>query len=158
MEAAWFSERWYPPIILRGVTTQKATISTSIAVETWKLVRVLFQLIFCNTCSQDACGCTIPAESLSTHSLGRLQLRWLLLFQMITDLLLLAGTNSAAKLHSKRGAQVYYYLFDYRGTNSFSSVATNSTADYGECLQYVEQANICNISQPSPVAWVRFGV
>lgn len=50
---------------------------------------------------------------------------------MITDLFFLAGTNSAARLHSKRRAQVYYYLFDYRGTNSFSTVAMNSTADYG---------------------------
>jgi hypothetical protein len=80
------------------------------------------------------------------------------LLQMITDLFFLAGTNSAARLHSTRGAQVYYYLFDYRGSNSFSTVATNSTADYGECLQYVEQANICIISQPSPVAWIRFGI
>jgi hypothetical protein len=53
---------------------------------------------------------------------------------MITDLFFLAGANSAARLHSKRGAQVYYYLFDYRGNNSFSSVVMNSTADYGECL------------------------
>jgi hypothetical protein len=67
---------------------------------------------------------------------------------MITDLFFLTGTNTAARLHSERGAQVYYYLFDYRGTNSFSTVLTNSTADYGECLQYVKQANICYNSEP----------
>ncbi|XP_023726680.1 esterase E4 isoform X2 [Cryptotermes secundus] len=50
---------------------------------------------------------------------------------MLTDIFFLTGTNLAARLHSKRGAQVYYYLFDYRGTNSFSTVLLNSTADYG---------------------------
>ncbi|PNF39410.1 Esterase FE4 [Cryptotermes secundus] len=50
---------------------------------------------------------------------------------MITDLFFLVGTNSAARLHSKRGEQVYYYLFDYRGKNSFSTVGMNSTANYG---------------------------
>ncbi|XP_033606243.1 esterase FE4 [Cryptotermes secundus] len=50
---------------------------------------------------------------------------------LITDLFFLLGTNTAARLHSKRGAQVYYYLFDYRGTNSFSTLATNSTCDFG---------------------------
>jgi hypothetical protein len=77
---------------------------------------------------------------------------------MITDLFFLVGTNSAARLHSRRGAQVYYYLFDYRGTNSFSIVMMNSTADYGECLQCAEQANICNNSEPIPVTLVRFRV
>jgi hypothetical protein len=59
---------------------------------------------------------------------------------MFTDLLLFAGMNSAVKFHSKREATVYYYLFDYHGSNSFISLFTNSTADIGECLQFVEQA------------------
>jgi hypothetical protein len=57
---------------------------------------------------------------------------------MITDLFFLAGTNLAVKLHSKREARVYYYLFDYHGSNSFISLLMNSTADIGECLQFVE--------------------
>jgi hypothetical protein len=57
---------------------------------------------------------------------------------MLTDLYFLAGTNSAVKLHSKRGATVYYYCFDYRGSNSFISLFMNSTDDIGECLQFVE--------------------
>jgi hypothetical protein len=75
---------------------------------------------------------------------------------MITDLFFLVGTNSAARLHSMGEAEVYIYLFDYRGANSFSTVAMNSTADYGECLQCVKQANICNNSEPIPVTGVRF--
>ena len=66
------------------------------------------------------------------------------LWQMVTDLFFLAGTNSAVKLHTKRGATIYYYYFDYRGSTSFSNLATNSTADYGEWVQFVGQVNICN--------------
>jgi hypothetical protein len=77
---------------------------------------------------------------------------------MITDIFFLLGANLAARLHSKRGEQVYYYLFDYRGTNSFSTVMMNSTADYGKYLQFAEQANICNNSEPIPVTLVRFRV
>jgi hypothetical protein len=36
------------------------------------------------------------------------------------------------RLHTKGGATTYYYYFDYRGSTSFSNLATNSTADYGE--------------------------
>jgi len=57
---------------------------------------------------------------------------------MLTDLLFLAGINSAVKFHSKRGSTVYYYCFDYRGSNSFISLFMNSTVDIGECLQFVE--------------------
>ena len=57
---------------------------------------------------------------------------------MLTDLMLLAGTNSAVRLHSTRKAPVYYYIFDYHGNNSFISLFTNSTVDIGECLQFVE--------------------
>ena len=57
---------------------------------------------------------------------------------MFTDLFFLAVTNSAVKFHSKRGATVYYYLFDYRGSNSFISLFMNSTVDIGECLEFVE--------------------
>ena len=60
------------------------------------------------------------------------------LWQIITDLLFFAGTNSAVKFHSTKGATVYYYLFDYRGSNSFISLFMNSTADIGECLEFVE--------------------
>jgi len=44
----------------------------------------------------------------------------------------------SVNLHSKIGATVYYYLFDYRGSNSFISLFMNSTDDIGECLQFVE--------------------
>jgi hypothetical protein len=57
---------------------------------------------------------------------------------MFTDLLFFAGTNSAVKVHSKTGATVYYYLFDYRSSNSFISLFMNSTVDIGECLLFVE--------------------
>jgi hypothetical protein len=63
---------------------------------------------------------------------------------MMTDLFFFAGTNLAVRLHSKTGATLYYYLFDYRGSNSFSTLATNSTADYGECLEFVEEVDICD--------------
>jgi hypothetical protein len=56
---------------------------------------------------------------------------------MFTDLFFFAGMDSAVKFHSKRGATVYYYLFDYRGSNSFISLLMNSTVDIGECLQFV---------------------
>jgi hypothetical protein len=97
MMAAWFSERWYPPTISHRVTTQKATVSTNWAVETWKHVRILFQLRICqhilsravcvycsrwesvNTFSLEACAYIIPAENLSTHFLWR---RVRILFQM----------------------------------------------------------------------------
>jgi len=57
---------------------------------------------------------------------------------MLTDLFFVAGTNSAVRFHSKRGATVYYYCFDYRGSNSFISLFMNTTVDIGECLQFVE--------------------
>jgi hypothetical protein len=57
---------------------------------------------------------------------------------MLTDTYFFAGTNSAVRFHSKRGATVYYYWFDYHGKNSFNSLLMNSTSDIGECLQYVE--------------------
>jgi hypothetical protein len=66
------------------------------------------------------------------------------LWQMITDLYFFTGTNSAVRFHSKKEATVYYYLFDYRGSNSFISLVTNSTVDIGECLQFIEHVNICN--------------
>ena len=57
---------------------------------------------------------------------------------MLTDLLFFTGMNSAVRLHSKRGATVYYYCFDYRGSNSFISLFMNATVDTGECLWFVE--------------------
>jgi hypothetical protein len=59
---------------------------------------------------------------------------------MFTDVFILTGMNSAVRFHSNRGATVYYYLFDYRGSNSFISLVTNSTVDAGECLQFEEHA------------------
>jgi len=53
---------------------------------------------------------------------------------MLTDLFFIAGMNSAVKFHSKRGATVYYYCFDYHGSNSFISLVRNSTVGIGECL------------------------
>ena len=63
---------------------------------------------------------------------------------MFTDIIFLAGMNSAVKFHSKRGSTIYYYCFDYRGSNSFVSLFKNSTDDIGECLQFVEHVIICN--------------
>ena len=57
---------------------------------------------------------------------------------MITDLFFFVGTNSAVRFHSKRKATVYYYCFDYRGSNSFISLLMNSTEGIGECLQFVD--------------------
>jgi len=57
---------------------------------------------------------------------------------MLTDLFLLTGMNSAVRFHSKMEATVYYYLFDYHGSNSFISLFMNATVDMGECLQFVE--------------------
>ncbi|XP_069696461.1 esterase E4-like isoform X1 [Periplaneta americana] len=55
------------------------------------------------------------------------------LAKMYTDVMLGIGTDSAVKLHSKAGATVYYYHFDYRGKNSFSSVFGGTNEDYGVC-------------------------
>jgi len=57
---------------------------------------------------------------------------------MFTDIIFLAGINSAVRFHSKTGAKVYYYCFDYRGSNSFITVFMNATFDTGECLQFAE--------------------
>jgi len=57
---------------------------------------------------------------------------------MFTDVFFFAGMNSAVRFHSKRGATVYYYCFDYHGSNSFISLFINATVDIGECLQLVE--------------------
>ena len=58
--------------------------------------------------------------------------------QMFTDLFFLTGMNSGVKFHSKREATVYYYCFDYHGSNSFISLLMNATVDIGECLKFVE--------------------
>jgi hypothetical protein len=125
-----------------AITTQKATISTISALEIW----------------EKKYAYTIPTKNLFTHSLGMHWWRWILLLQMISDLFFLPGTNSAVRLHSKRGAEVYYYLFDYRGTNSFSTLAMNSTVDYGKCSQCAKHANIYSILQPIPVSWIVFRI
>jgi len=56
---------------------------------------------------------------------------------MFTDLLFYTGMNSAVKFHSKIGATVYYYLFDYRGSNGYITLFKNLTDDIGECLEFV---------------------
>ncbi|KAJ9587060.1 hypothetical protein L9F63_019348, partial [Diploptera punctata] len=54
------------------------------------------------------------------------------LTNMFTDAFIFAGTNQAVKLHSqKKSSSVYYYLFDYRGTHSYSSMFGDFTHDYG---------------------------
>jgi len=50
---------------------------------------------------------------------------------MFTDLFFFAGMDSAVKFHSKRGATIYYYCFDYHGSNSFISLFMKSTDDIG---------------------------
>jgi hypothetical protein len=73
-EAEWCSEKWYSHTIL-----QKASISTSRDVETWKRGRILFQLRNCQHISREASAYTVPAEKLSTYSPGR----WVrILFQL----------------------------------------------------------------------------
>ena len=57
---------------------------------------------------------------------------------MLTDLFFFTGMNSAVKLHSKREATIYCYLFDYHGSNSFISLLMNATDAIGEFLQFVE--------------------
>jgi len=57
---------------------------------------------------------------------------------MFTDLFIFAGMDSAVRFHSKKEATLYYYLFDYRSSNSFISLFINPTDDIGECLQFVE--------------------
>ncbi|XP_069696465.1 esterase E4-like [Periplaneta americana] len=52
---------------------------------------------------------------------------------MYTDLYFAIGTDSGVKLHSKAGATVFYYYFDYRGENSYSSIFGDPTEDYGVC-------------------------
>jgi hypothetical protein len=75
---------------------------------------------------------------------------------MLTDLLIFAGTNSAVRFHSKRGATVYYYLFDYHGSNSFISLVTNSTVDIGECLQFVEHVKYLQLAVSECYIFVSF--
>ncbi|KAJ4446944.1 hypothetical protein ANN_13646, partial [Periplaneta americana] len=58
---------------------------------------------------------------------------FILLNQMYTDLYFSIDTDSGVKLHSKAGATVYYYYFDYRGENSFSSIFGGTNEDYGVC-------------------------
>ncbi|XP_069696407.1 juvenile hormone esterase-like [Periplaneta americana] len=41
---------------------------------------------------------------------------------MYTDGYILFGTDEAVKLHSQKDTPVYYYYFDYRGTNSYSTL------------------------------------
>jgi hypothetical protein len=57
---------------------------------------------------------------------------------MFTDTFLFSGMNSAVRFHSKRGATVYCYCFDYHGSNSFVSLYMNSTVETGECLEFVD--------------------
>ncbi|XP_069696462.1 carboxylic ester hydrolase-like isoform X2 [Periplaneta americana] len=52
---------------------------------------------------------------------------------MYTDLYFSIDMDSGVKLHSKAGATVYYYYFDYRGENSFSSIFGGTNEDYGVC-------------------------
>jgi hypothetical protein len=66
------------------------------------------------------------------------------LWQVVTDLFFLTWMNSAIRFHSKTGATIYNYWFDYRGSNSFISLIMNSTFDIGECLRFVEPVKICN--------------
>ncbi|XP_069696455.1 juvenile hormone esterase-like [Periplaneta americana] len=42
--------------------------------------------------------------------------------EFLSDLMFNIYTNTAVKLHSKRGAKVYYYEFDYLGSKSFNSI------------------------------------
>jgi hypothetical protein len=75
---------------------------------------------------------------------------------MITDLFFFAGTNSAVRFHSKRGATVYYYLFGYHGSNSFISLVTNTTVDIGECLQFVEYVKYLQLAVSECYIFVSF--
>ncbi|XP_069704524.1 esterase E4-like [Periplaneta americana] len=53
--------------------------------------------------------------------------------EVYTDSLFGTGMESAVKIHTKAGASVYYYYFDYRGKNSYSAIFGDPTEDYGVC-------------------------
>lgn len=54
------------------------------------------------------------------------------LINLATDRLYHFNAEEAAKLHaSKYDSPVWFYLFDYRGSNSFSDFLTNSNEDLG---------------------------
>lgn len=53
---------------------------------------------------------------------------------MITDSWFLVAEDAAVQLHSKYSKQpVYYFLFGYRGSNTFGSLFGNDPYDYGAC-------------------------
>jgi len=58
---------------------------------------------------------------------------------MFTDAFIFAGTDKAVKLHLKKESpspEIYYYLFNYRGTHSYSSMFGDYTHDYGKLLVF----------------------
>ena len=75
---------------------------------------------------------------------------------MMTDLVFLVWMNAAVRFHSKRGTTPYYYWFDYRGSNSFSSLFMNSTVDTGECLQFVEHVKYLQLAVRECYIFVSF--
>ena len=75
---------------------------------------------------------------------------------MFTDLFFFTGMNSAVRFHSKRGATIYYYCFDYRGSNSFISLFMNATFDTGECLQFAEHVKYLQWAVRGPYIFVSF--
>jgi len=75
---------------------------------------------------------------------------------MFTDLFFFTGMNSAVIFHSKRGATIYYYCFDYRGSSSFISLFMNATVDTGECLQFVEHVKYLQWAVRGPYIFVSF--
>ncbi|XP_069696452.1 juvenile hormone esterase-like [Periplaneta americana] len=42
--------------------------------------------------------------------------------QLLSDLMFTTGTDTAVKLHSKRGGKVYHYCFDHLGSDSFNYI------------------------------------
>ena len=54
---------------------------------------------------------------------------------MSTDAHILFGTDEAVKLQAEKSPPpVYYYYFDYRGTNSRSSLYGDFNNDYGKTV------------------------
>ncbi|KAJ9584570.1 hypothetical protein L9F63_021080, partial [Diploptera punctata] len=59
------------------------------------------------------------------------------LTNLYTDAIFLSALDTSVKLHAKRKPPVYYYEFDYRGTNSYSSVLGDPTTDYVSSVSQV---------------------
>ena len=51
---------------------------------------------------------------------------------MYTDGYFASGVDTSVRLHAKKKSPVYYFEFDYRGTNSYSNILGDPSTDYGK--------------------------